>query len=254
MFGPLPRSLVALALLLGLVTTACAARTGSLGLTEEATAGLSQGSTPKPAAVVEALVAIEDFWSSEFESVYGVVFEPVGQVVAFDSATAPLENLSACLTDVEDREFAANAFFCPQEDSILIDEGVLFPEIRSSFGEYAVSAVLAHEYGHVIQARLGVFEPDAEPVPGIVLELQADCFAGVWGHHAATQRNLLEEGDVEEGLNAAAAIGDDRLQRQAGQYVNPESWTHGSSKQRVEWFTRGLKHGRMDVCDTFQDL
>jgi len=84
----------------------------------------------------------------------------------------------------------------------------------------------------------------------VQLELQADCFAGVWGHHANVQRQLLEGGDVEEGLNAAAAIGDDRLQRQAGGTVHPESWTHGSSEQRVRWFRRGLDSGDFRDCDT----
>jgi predicted metalloprotease len=83
------------------------------------------------------------------------------------------------------------------------------------------------------------------------LELQADCFAGIWGHSTA-QRNILEEGDVEEGLNAASSIGDDRLQRSAGRRVNPDSFTHGSSAQRVEWFRRGLESGRISACDTFK--
>jgi predicted metalloprotease len=84
------------------------------------------------------------------------------------------------------------------------------------------------------------------------MELQADCLAGVWAHHAHEQRKILEEGDVEEGLNAAAAIGDDTLQRRSQGHVAPESWTHGSSQQRVSWFTRGLKSGQVEGCDTFK--
>ena len=93
--------------------------------------------------------------------------------------------------------------------------------------------------------------PSQEKALSVRLELQADCLAGVWGHGTA-ERNILENGDVEKGLAAAAAVGDDRLQRSAGQRVNPESWTHGSAAQRTEWFTRGLREGTVGACDTFK--
>jgi predicted metalloprotease len=121
--------------------------------------------------------------------------------------------------------------------------------------------VIAHEVGHHIQrltgieqevrnrkGRAGTAESNALSVR---MELQADCFAGVWGHHAEQDRDLLEEGDVEEGLAAAAAVGDDRLQKQAGGRVQPESFTHGSSQQRMQWFRTGFQTGSVSACDTF---
>jgi predicted metalloprotease len=126
-------------------------------------------------------------------------------------------------------------------------------------GDFAQAYVLAHEIGHHIQTVVGTEEqmrraqqrsPGEANQLSVRLELQADCLAGVWGFHAA-RRNILETGDVEEGLGAAAAIGDDRLQRQSGGGVRPESFTHGSSAQRVEWFRRGLESGRIEACQTF---
>ena len=129
-------------------------------------------------------------------------------------------------------------------------------------GDFARAYVIAHEVGHHVQTLLGVSAQvarahqraasSAEANALLVrVELQADCCAGVWGHHADRSRNLLEAGDVEEALRAAAAIGDDRLQRQTQGYVTPESFTHGSSTQRVSWFRRGLDSGRPRDCDTF---
>ena len=118
-------------------------------------------------------------------------------------------------------------------------------------GPAVLGVVLAHEYGHTIQERIGALD---RPLATVVTEQQADCFAGIWGHHANRSRQLLEQGDIEEGLNAASAIGDDRLQRQARGYVSPDSFTHGSSAQRVRWFRTGLEHGRLSACNTFAAL
>ncbi|MGE3345779.1 MAG: neutral zinc metallopeptidase, partial [Vicinamibacterales bacterium] len=128
-------------------------------------------------------------------------------------------------------------------------------------GEFAQAYVVAHEVGHHIQTLTGVSaqvnrarqrasEPEANAL-SVRQELQADCYAGVWGY-AAGRKGMLDTRDVEDGLRVAAAIGDDRLQKQAGRRVVPESFTHGSSAQRVEWFRRGLESGRMDACDTFR--
>ncbi len=123
--------------------------------------------------------------------------------------------------------------------------------------------MIAHEVGHHVQNLLGISDrveslqqesgsrTEANEL-SVRLELQADCLAGVWAHHADDQRQLLEAGDVEEGLNAAAAVGDDRLQQSAGRAVSPESWTHGSSQMRMDWFDRGFKAGEIGSCDTFQ--
>ena len=126
-------------------------------------------------------------------------------------------------------------------------------------GEFAQAYVIAHEVGHHVQNLLGIDakvrqmqarDPSSANELSVRLELQADCLAGVWGYSTA-QRNILEQGDVESGLAAAAAVGDDRIQRQVGGRVTPERWTHGSSEQRVAWFRKGLSTGRVDACDTF---
>ena len=158
-------------------------------------------------------------------------------------------------------ESASGPFYCPTDRKVYVDLA-FYQELKTRFGapgEFAQAYVLAHEVGHHVQNLLGIDAKvrqlqERSPSRGndlsVRLELQADCFAGVWGHSTA-QRNILESGDVESGLAAAAAVGDDRLQRQSGRRVNPESFTHGSSEQRVAWFRRGLEAGRIDACDTF---
>jgi len=156
-------------------------------------------------------------------------------------------------------ESATGPFYCPQDSLVYLDLG-FFEELSDRFGapgDFARAYVIAHEVGHHIQRLTGIeARSRGESVP---LELQADCFAGVWGHAAAQPGRAaqgkveLEKGDVEAGLNAAAAIGDDRLQRMATGRVMPEKFTHGSSAQRVEWFRRGLTSGQPDACDTFRN-
>jgi uncharacterized protein len=158
---------------------------------------------------------------------------------------------------------AVGPFYCPMDRKVYIDLS-FFRDLDQRFGapgDFARAYVIAHEVGHHVQNLLGVSDRVQQGQVrareaqrnelSVRLELQADCFAGVWGHHAGRQRDLLESGDVEEGLNAAAAIGDDRLQRQAGGTVQPESWTHGSSRQRAQWLRRGLETGDVQQCDTF---
>ncbi len=152
-------------------------------------------------------------------------------------------------------------FYCPADMKVYLDLG-FFRELRDRFGapgDFAQAYVVAHEFGHHVQTLLRIDEqvrsassrdPDAANELSIAQELQADCFAGVWGH-AAFNDQLLEQGDLEEGIGAAAAVGDDRLQRESTGHVNRETWTHGSSAQRVEWFQRGFDSGAVDDCDTF---
>jgi len=148
-------------------------------------------------------------------------------------------------------------FYCPGDEKVYVDLS-FYGELRSRFGapgDFAQAYVIAHEIGHHVQRLTGIEqrvrgEGGSSNDSSVRLELQADCFAGVWGHHAA-QRDVLEPGDVEEGLRAAAAIGDDQIQKMSGRGVHPESFTHGSSEQRVRWLRRGLESGNPDVCDTF---
>jgi predicted metalloprotease len=156
---------------------------------------------------------------------------------------------------------ATGPFYCPADQKVYLDLS-FFNELQKRLGaggDFAQAYVLAHEIGHHVQTLTGTerqvrnlqqSRPDLANDYSVRMELQADCYAGVWGHSAA-QRNVLDPGDVEEGMGAAAAIGDDRLQRMSGGRVAPERFTHGTSAQRVEWFRRGLESGRPQACDTF---
>ena len=163
---------------------------------------------------------------------------------------------------------ATGPFYCPADSLVYLDLG-FFTELQQRFrapGDFAQAYVLAHELGHHVQHLLGIesqvrrlqqARPDQQNELSVRLELQADCFAGVWGHHAAQPGRAaqgkveLESGDIDEGLNAAAAIGDDRIQRMSGSRVAPDRFTHGSSEQRVTWFRRGFDRGDIQACETF---
>lgn len=154
-------------------------------------------------------------------------------------------------------------FYCPADKKVYIDLA-FFNDLRQRHGapgDFAQAYVIAHEVGHHVQnllgisgqvrsAQRGVGKTEANAL-SVSLELQADCFAGLWGNHADRSRQVLEQGDIEEALNAASAIGDDRLQREGGGYVVPESFTHGTSEQRVRWFRRGIESGDFSSCNTF---
>lgn len=159
-------------------------------------------------------------------------------------------------------ESSIGPFYCPADERAYIDLS-FYDDLERRFGasgDFAQAYVLAHEIGHHVQTVLGVEQqvralqqrnPGAANQLSVLMELQADCFAGVWGHYA-NQKGLMDPGDFEEGLTAAAAIGDDRMMKMAGRRVNPESFTHGSSAQRVEWLRRGLQSGQPGSCDTFK--
>ena len=200
------------------------------------------------AAVV--LASTEDAWTRVFQQA-GERYQPP-TLVLFENAVQ-----SACGTN----SAAVGPFYCPADQKLYIDLG-FFRELDQKFGapgDFAQAYVIAHEVGHHLQVLLGVSEQvsaarqRASEAEGnrlsVLQELQADCFAGVWGNHAG--QKMLQDGDVEEGLRAAAAIGDDTLQRKSQGRVSPESWTHGSSEQRVEWLRRGLSQGTIEACDTF---
>ncbi|PSJ16472.1 KPN_02809 family neutral zinc metallopeptidase [Nitrosomonas supralitoralis] len=157
---------------------------------------------------------------------------------------------------------AMGPFYCPYDQKVYIDLN-FFDDLKKlgAPGDFAQAYVIAHEIGHHIQTLLGISErvnAEGENMDkhqrnalSVRQELQADCFAGVWANNAHRARNILESGDIEEGLNAASVIGDDRLQKRSQGYIVPESFTHGSSAQRVRWFKKGLKSGKISDCDTF---
>jgi predicted metalloprotease len=190
------------------------------------------------------------------EDVFGSLFQKANR--RYEPPTLVL------FTDVVDSACGTNSaavgpFYCPPDRKVYIDLA-FYRELEQRFGapgDFAQAYVIAHEVGHHVQNILGIFEEGRrqramgadENAVSVRQELQADCFAGVWGHYAA-QRGQLDPGDVEEGLNAAAAIGDDRIQRRTQGRITPETWTHGSSQQRVRWFRAGLQSGDLNVCDT----
>ena len=156
---------------------------------------------------------------------------------------------------------ATGPFYCPEDEKVYIDLG-FFQELRDKFrapGDFAQAYVIAHEVGHHVQKLLGIEAKvhrlsagnpgQANPL-SVRLELEADCYAGIWAHNTE-QRKIIDEADVANGLRAAASVGDDRLQRMATGHTSPESFTHGSSAQRTEWFRRGLESGDISTCDTF---
>ena len=190
-------------------------------------------------------------WEQEFAQ-DGQKYQPARLGIFTDSIRSGCGNASS----------AMGPFYCPADQRVYIDLG-FYNELQRRFGapgDFAQAYVVAHEIGHHVQHLLGIdgkvreaqeSNPSAANDLSVRLELQADCFAGVWGH-STNQRQILEQGDVEEALNAASAIGDDRIQEQAGMSVNPETWTHGSSQQRVYWFRRGLEGGDYNQCNTFE--
>jgi len=152
---------------------------------------------------------------------------------------------------------ATGPFYCPADERVYIDLG-FYRELSQRLGargEFAQAYVVAHEVGHHVQKLLGISDrvpsrSRGETSASVRLELQADCFAGIWAH-STNERNLLEAGDIDSAIGAAKAVGDDRLQRQASGVVSPEKWTHGSSAERARWFKRGFDTGSIDACDTF---
>jgi predicted metalloprotease len=193
--------------------------------------------------VATVLADTEDTWSQ--------IFEQAGEDYPEPTLTLFSGNVnSAC-------GFASAAtgpFYCPADQNLYIDLA-FYGELRERFGapgDFAQAYVLAHEVGHHVQNVLGILQKTQGQgnEMSIRTELQADCFAGIWANHT-NQRGLLEEGDVEEALTAAAAVGDDTIQRRTQGYVVPESFNHGTSEQRVEWFSRGFQNGTVDACDTF---
>ena len=202
--------------------------------------------------VAVVLAETEDVWNETFQKAGRTYEEP--KLALFSGAVE-----SACgMADA-----AVGPFYCPTDHKVYLDI-VFFEDLHSRFGasgDFAQAYVIAHEIGHHVQTQLGIIQKvnamqarasktDRNKL-NVMLELQADCLAGMWAHQAQKKRNILEAGDIEEGLNAASAVGDDRIQKRTQGYVVPDGFTHGSSAQRVKWFRRGLEQGNISACDTF---
>jgi uncharacterized protein len=214
---------------------------------------------PQRDAREEPLVQFVSFVLDDTQKTWAGILQSQGipyqhaKLVLFRDATS-----SACGA----AESATGPFYCPGDEKVYIDLG-FYDELQQRFGapgQFAQAYVLAHELGHHVQNLLGIERkvrslreqnPGSGNALSVRMELQADCFAGVWAK-STQQRNLLESGDVESALGAAAAVGDDRLQRMSRGQVSPDSFTHGSSAQRMEWFQRGMSGGTIDSCNTFQ--
>ena len=220
--------------------------------------GQQRQTTPEEDAQAEFVANVlgetEASWAAIFQNQVGRAYQPPTLVLFTDAVQ------SECGVG----QAAMGPFYCPLDQKVYLDLG-FFNELDQRFGapgDFARAYVVAHEVGHHVQTLLGISQEvqaarsRASTEEGNALsvrqELQADCFAGLWARHANEQRQILEPGDVEEGLEAASAIGDDTLQRQTQGRVVPESFTHGSSAQRVEWFKRGLNSGEIAQCDTFR--
>ncbi|WP_280152628.1 neutral zinc metallopeptidase [Piscinibacter sp. XHJ-5] len=224
------------------------------GTTQEAPVGHKPPADDEMARFVSTVLAdTEDVWRAKFRQSGQTYREP--KLVIFRGATP-----TAC----GQGQSAMGPFYCPVDEKVYID--LRFYETMKSRlgapGDFAQAYVIAHEVGHHVQRLMGITDK-VEGMRGRVsqaqgnalsvrLELQADCFAGVWAHDAQATRQILEQGDVEEALNAASQIGDDTLQRRSQGTIVPESFTHGSSAQRVSWFKRGLQSGSVNQCNTFE--
>lgn len=235
---------------------------GPDGAVAPPSAGTSGGelrTTPEEERLVDFVDAVMEDAQETWQAALGGRYRATRAVIFRDAIQ------SACGS----AQSATGPFYCPGDQLVYLDLG-FFSELHSRFGapgDFAQAYVLAHEVGHHVQNVLGIdsqvrqlqrARPDQQNALSVRLELQADCFAGVWGHvaakpgRAAQNKVELESGDLEEGLSAAAAIGDDRLQRMAGGRVAPDRFTHGSSEQRVSWFRRGFDSGDYKACETFQ--
>ena len=218
----------------------------------EQSAGKPSGQDELADFVSVVLADTEETWREIFRQGGQTYQEP--KLVLFSGAVQ-----SACGF----AQAATGPFYCPLDGTVYIDL-VFYRELKERFkapGDFAQAYVIAHEVGHHVQTQLGIMQKVQEMRSrvdevrandlNVRLELQADCFAGLWAHHAHKARQILESGDIEEALNAASSIGDDRIQKQTRGYVVPDSFTHGSSEQRVRWFKRGLETGEIAQCNTF---
>jgi predicted metalloprotease len=202
--------------------------------------------------VAVVLAETEDVWSETFREMGRTYQAPT--LVLYSGAVESACGMAGSAT---------GPFYCPYDHKVYLDLS-FFKDLSTRFGasgDFAQAYVIAHEVGHHVQTLLGISQkvnelqsrvsPSQRNKLTMMMELQADCFAGVWAHQADQSRQILEAGDIEEGLNAASAVGDDRIQRKTQGYVVPDAFTHGSAAQRVRWFKIGFEYGNLQACDTF---
>ncbi len=229
---------------------------GGLGQTQQqqqqAPAHAPPATDSRARFVAKVLGETEDTWTQLFKQ-FGNMPYTDPKLVLYTGATP-----TACGTG----QAAMGPFYCPGDSKVYLDMS-FFDEMKQRFqapGDFAQAYVIAHEVGHHVQHLLGITgrvdqlrrqNPSQANALSVRLELQADCFAGLWANHANASHRIIEQGDVEQALNAASAIGDDRLQKRSQGYVVPDAFTHGTSAQRVRWFKRGLDTGDIKQCDTF---
>jgi predicted metalloprotease len=230
------------------------------GVQEAQTPSVSVQQSSRPTAnddqrkfVAVVLAETEDVWYEAFRKMERTYQAP--KLVLFSRAVESACGMAGSAT---------GPFYCPSDHKVYLDLS-FFEDLRMRFGasgDFAQAYVIAHEVGHHVQTLLGISQKvnqlqsranlSERNKLSVRMELQADCFAGVWAHQAHKSRQILEAGDIEEGLNAASAIGDDRIQRKTQGHVVPDAFTHGSSAQRVRWFKLGLESGNLQACDTFK--
>jgi predicted metalloprotease len=263
MLGGLGLPGLLLTLVLFVVVPMCTGGSGGFGLDTtlprvQAPSPGAGGGIPAEADADADLVSFASFVLDDVQTLWASEFAESGQ--QYDDARLVLFE-DAVQSGCGVASSATGPFYCPLDETAYLDLS-FFRELQSRFdapGDFAQAYVIAHEIAHHVQNLTGISDevrrlqqrnPDDANELSVRLELQADCFAGVWGH-STYERGILESGDLEEGLTAAAAIGDDRIQEQATGRTNPETWTHGSSDQRVKWFRRGFDSGDSNRCDTF---
>jgi predicted metalloprotease len=227
--------------------------TGGFGQAAPSDAELEQAPADDPAKFVDFVAGdVEQTWTRLFQE-SGQTYEQTVVVLYDDAVSSGCGNTPSTV----------GPFYCPLDKKVYIDLTFMaqLQERLGAKGDFAQAYIVAHEIGHHVQNLLGVMadvDRERQEDPGsanelsVRLELQADCLAGIWGHSANAQGDLLEPGDLEEGLNAAAAVGDDRIQQQSGGRVDPDSFTHGTGEQRVAWFRKGFETGDPTACDTFE--
>ena len=219
-----------------------------------------QQSTYRPSAEQQQLAQFTGVVLADTEDTWNTLFQQQGVRYQEPKLVLFTNNVrSAC----GHAEATMGPFYCPGDSKVYIDLG-FYQQLKNQHnapGDFAQAYVIAHEVGHHVQNLLGTSNKVTRAQQGmnkaqanqlsVKLELQADCYAGVWAHHTQKQKHILEQGDIEEALNAASQIGDDRLQKQARGYASPESFTHGTSQQRVKWFKKGFADGTLQGCNTF---